>query len=166
MTKHQLEKRLFFMTGWARWWASHSIDLYIRQEQLVKDRGDRFGIAIDSDYHALKYQILEFEFNRASYALGLSGVSFVKSGPKIWSKEEIDSYNKEQLKTYRDRAHKAINRLKQYNLFPCTECHDEGYIIYGDTHYPCSRCQVKGKVSLESMTESDLPEHTNQGGNN
>lgn len=147
--------RYILLRGWAKWLAIYVDDLQREVAKIERMRGTNFGIAVQSDYNALRWQIWDYRLHRAKYAVGLFGlVSRAIFTDKGWMQDtpdQIKEANRTSMSRYRERAVLAVHKLREYGLLPCTECCGAGYYLIGDQDYPCEKCQIHGVVELDKL---------------
>lgn len=147
-------RRYALLRGWARWLSRYG-DGEEELEKIVEIRGTRFGIAIQDDYHALRYQRAKWLKQRASYAVGAYGLTgFASWSDGRWhraSKDEVAAMNRTNMAKDRARAVRAKRLLRESGMLTCSACGDLGYTGQYDETYPCHVCRRPGKITLVPM---------------
>lgn len=150
-------KRYALLRGWAKYAILFCDDITSEMDRIVNLRGSNFGIAINQDYNALRWQRLQFRRYRTSYAIGMFGLasctflSTDDAGNLVrtnWTEDQISSHNRDRLNKYRQRSRQAKRILASANLLQCPDCYGSGCVSYGEDDEPCSTCQIEGVVHL------------------
>lgn len=144
-------RRYSLLRGWARYLV-YLPEIEKQKDAIAKLRGSHFGIAVKDDWHALRWQRLDFLTHRARYAVemyGLKGHTRIdENGLHVSTPDEIEKMNRESFDKYRQRARRAKRILEAANLLVCQSCHNQGYYMVGDVDYPCGECQIPGIVAI------------------
>lgn len=140
----QLARRIWFLSGWARWLAS-SPSVKQEMEHIVNQRGEwlrvqpdrgrfpnldgRWGILIRDDPWALRYQRLHFRLARARYAVGaysLRGRGVITATGLRWDPPEaVREANRRSLAEYRERAQRCVHSAAVAQLAASEAAQDE-----------------------------------------